>query len=70
MSAPPDEVLIAVAYDSGSRGNPALRGRTAALAAAITHGARGVAWKNHCFPSSWSGAGKTSSPPGSPTLPG
>ena len=27
--------LIVVAYDSGSRGNPALRGRTAALARAI-----------------------------------
>jgi NAD(P)H dehydrogenase (quinone) len=43
LSASPDEVLIAVAYDSGSRGNPALRGRTAALAAAIAHGARAVA---------------------------
>ena len=43
MSASPDEVVIAVAHDSGSRGNPALRGRTAALAAAITRGARAVA---------------------------
>ena len=33
-------ILIVVAYDSGSRGNPALRGRTAALAKAIADGAR------------------------------
>ena len=42
MSSPPGQVLVAVAYDSGSRGNPALRGRTAALAAAVADGARAV----------------------------
>lgn len=42
MSAPPAEIQIVVAYDSGSQGNPALRGRTAALAAAIAQGARAV----------------------------
>ena len=41
MSCPPPPlILVVVAYDSGSRGNPALRGRTAALAAAIADGAR------------------------------
>jgi NAD(P)H dehydrogenase (quinone) len=39
----PGEVLIAVVYDSGSRGNPALRGRTGALATAIVRGVRTVA---------------------------
>jgi len=38
MSSP--VILVVVAYDSGSRGNPALRGRTAALAAAMADGAR------------------------------
>ena len=33
-------ILVVVVYDSGSRGNPALRGRTAALAAAMGNGAR------------------------------
>jgi NAD(P)H dehydrogenase (quinone) len=42
MSSPPFEVLVVVAYDSGSRGNPELRGRTAALATAILHGAGAV----------------------------
>jgi NAD(P)H dehydrogenase (quinone) len=40
MSFAPAGMLIVVAYDSGSRGNPALRGRTAALAKAIAGGAR------------------------------
>jgi hypothetical protein len=40
MSLAPAGMLIVVAYDSGSRGNPALRGRTAALAKAIADGAR------------------------------
>jgi len=38
LSAP--VILVVVVYDSGSRGNPALRGRTAALAAAMANGAR------------------------------
>src|SRR5260370_37941304 len=42
MNAPPGEILVVVAYDSGSRGSPALRGRTAALAGAIAQGARTV----------------------------
>jgi NAD(P)H dehydrogenase (quinone) len=42
MSAPRDDVVVAVVYDSGSRGSPALRGRTAELAAAIAQGARAV----------------------------
>jgi NAD(P)H dehydrogenase (quinone) len=42
MNAPPGEIQIVVAYDSGSRGSPALRGRTAVPAAAIARGARGV----------------------------
>jgi NAD(P)H dehydrogenase (quinone) len=37
------EVLVVVVYDSGSRGNARLRGRTAALAAAIIRGAQDVA---------------------------
>jgi len=40
MSPAPSEVLVALAYDSGSRGNPALCGRTAVLATAIADGAR------------------------------
>ena len=36
-------MLLVLVYDSGSRGNPLLRGRTAALAAAIIRGARVVA---------------------------
>ncbi len=40
MSLAPAGTLIVVAYDSGSRGNPALRGRTAALAKAIADGAQ------------------------------
>jgi multimeric flavodoxin WrbA len=40
MSLAPAGMLIVMAYDSGSRGNPALRGRTAALAKAIADGAR------------------------------
>lgn len=40
MSCPPPVILVVVAYDSGSRGSPAVRGRTAALAAAIADGAR------------------------------
>jgi hypothetical protein len=35
-------VLVAVAYDSGSRGQALLRGRTAALAAAVISGARAI----------------------------
>ncbi|MHB8574305.1 MAG: flavodoxin family protein [Dehalococcoidia bacterium] len=35
-------VRIAIIYDSGSRGNPALRGRTAVLAGAIARGAEHV----------------------------
>jgi hypothetical protein len=42
MSSPRAGVLVVVAYDSGSRGNPLLRGRTAALAAAVADGARAV----------------------------
>ena len=42
MSSPSSGILVVVAYDSGSRGNPALRGRTAALATAIVRGARAV----------------------------
>jgi NAD(P)H dehydrogenase (quinone) len=37
-----DHVRIAVVFDSGSRGNPALRGHTARLAAAIVRGAQAV----------------------------
>ena len=40
MSCPPPVVLVVVGYDSGSCGNPALRGRTAALAATMADGAR------------------------------
>ena len=43
MRLRPVEVLIAVVYDSGSRGNPALRGRTGALATAIVRGVLTVA---------------------------
>jgi NAD(P)H dehydrogenase (quinone) len=42
MNSPFAGVLVVVVYDSGSRGNPALRGRTAALATAIIDGARTV----------------------------
>ena len=43
MNSPPlAGVLVVIAYDSGSRGNPALRGRTSALATAIIDGARTV----------------------------
>jgi NAD(P)H dehydrogenase (quinone) len=42
VSSPPGQVLVVVAYDSGSRGNLVLRGRTAALATAIADGARAV----------------------------
>ncbi len=36
-------VRIAIIYDSGSQGNPALRGRTAVLARAVAYGAEQVA---------------------------
>lgn len=42
MNSVAADILIVMAYDSGSRGNPALRGRTAALATAIADGARAV----------------------------
>jgi multimeric flavodoxin WrbA len=42
MNTPPGQVSVVVAYDSGSRGAVTLRGRTAALATAIVHGARTV----------------------------
>lgn len=42
MNSPLAGVFVLVAYDSGSRGHPALRGRTAALATAIIDGARTV----------------------------
>ena len=42
MNSPLAGVFVVVAYDSGSRGHPALRGRTAALATAIIDGARTV----------------------------
>jgi len=35
-------VIVAIIFDSGSQGNPALRGRTAALAQAIARGAASV----------------------------
>jgi multimeric flavodoxin WrbA len=41
MSSPP--VSIAIVYDSGSRGNPALRGRTEVVARAVAAGAESVA---------------------------
>jgi multimeric flavodoxin WrbA len=37
-----ETVSLAIVYDSGSRGSPALRGRTGVLAEAIARGARGV----------------------------
>ena len=43
MSSQPTEVQLAVVFDSGSRGNPTLRGRTAMLAEAIICGATAVA---------------------------
>jgi len=43
MPANERAVAIAVVFDSGSRGNPALSGRTAAVARAIARGAESVA---------------------------
>jgi NAD(P)H dehydrogenase (quinone) len=43
MPTPDCQVSLAVVYDSGSRGNPALSGRTGVVARAIVRGAESVA---------------------------